>query len=568
MTDDVREEPEPDGEPGPWGREDYEWAATGPVAVFVSRMEMLRQGQSGHQPLPVAAMLALREFAVRRPIDELVTAAGEFRSHQDTVQVLATAALRRSPRDAAKLVIAQWETELRAAEAELPDSPAATPVTDGIIHDIASQRTDLDFADFIWNCVRRGRTEIAERAIQVFTGQDSGRTHRDRAQVYIALRDAGCHEQAADALRETLKLIAERSVRRPTTELADLLRIFHRLSPSEWVVEAWVGGQLGRGPTGHPQRVESTRTTVARLIAGSKEGEEPLVEYVGRELPSNDIVVICNELIHDAPEKCTMIRRHAASRGDFPRSFDEFERLAGIVKEWHRSTDLTRTTRDLMADVVARGSAAGAGPRSVEELESFATALENDIAGPECVRLLWYAAAVHTDGRSGRDLAELLGKVEHSRDRRRAEQAIARNLSGRLLSDPAEADVFVEYSEELRRTLGPRAETPLYLACKELADPAETAWVPGRSARAVAEIAARLYDRGLTRDGEDLLERCLENEQRITPEEVGLIVARLRTCSMPTGDLNLLLEGTVGRWSDAHRRDAAAGELGPDFRHG
>jgi hypothetical protein len=81
------------------------------------------------------------------------------------------------------------------------------------------------------------------------------------------------------------------------------------------------------------------------------------------------------------------------------------------------------------------------------------------------------------------------------------------------------------------------------------------------SGAVIAEIAACLYGAALPRDGWDLLERCLENEQRVTPRDVALVVDRLRTSSMEEEDRHFLLRATVGRWSDANRREEAVEEL-------
>jgi hypothetical protein len=547
--------PESGNGEGPWDRDDYQWAVDRTVDVFVRRLHSLRKGQRGViEPMPAAAMLALRKFAVERPIDELVASATRF-DYQDAVQALATAALRRTPGDAAKLVITQWEAEL-ASQRDSPGAPAETPITGSIIHDIASQRTALDIASFLWSCTRAGKHELVGRAIAEFTRLDSGRTHLDKAQLYIALRYAGLPEEADEVMRGALRALDGLESGPAQRELTRFSETFHRLSPAEQLIETWLVGQLDRA-----DQVPFARRIIAQLLNGSPNENSELAKYVGRSLGHNDIVDVCGRL-PPASATCAAIRRHAASG-------DDLGRLAEIVKEWHRSAALSRTTRAFLADVVARGSEAGRGPRSITELESFATALGNANADEECRRLLWYEAAVHVAGRSGAELVELLGKVAQKRDRRRAEQAIAQNLTVRLMNGSAEPDRFVQYTSVLRSTLGAHAETALYLALKELADPPDADWVPGRSAGVIAEIAVRLCAAGLQQEADDLLERCMENEQRITPADMSVIVRRLTDDGWTADDLGGLLKNTLGRWSDAGSRGRAIDALeGPGFPPG
>jgi hypothetical protein len=119
--------------------------------------------------------------------------------------------------------------------------------------------------------------------------------------------------------------------------------------------------------------------------------------------------------------------------------------------------------------------------------------------------------------------------------------------------------LFVEYVTRARSSGVAEA---VYLACKELADPSASDRAPEGSGEIIAEIAARLYREGLDRDGWDLLERCLENEQRVTPGDVAVIVSQLhRTREMDEEDRHFLLRATVGRWSDVRRREEAVEEL-------
>ncbi|WP_406442584.1 hypothetical protein OHB14_26955 [Streptomyces sp. NBC_01613] len=538
----------------------YEWVTTCRVDAFVKRVQAMREGEDqgtegGEKPRPATAIRVLHAFAVRRPIDQLIESARYF-DYRDAANVLATAALARNIMQAADLAIRQWDAE-RDSEDERPR------LTDGVIHDIACQRTVLDVAVFIRECRRAGKRDLVDRTMSAFTEPGSGRTNLDKALLYIALRDEKCAEEAAEFLRQALVAITRNgSLQASDTvprEFHDLAGALHHLSPSERILEEWVDAQLQ-----HDDYVHDTRRIIAQLIATRTDSPDTLVEHVGKRRSRYDIAEICGQLTKPPySEKCAAIRRHAASR-------DKMEDLAEIVRIWYESDALSRTTRELLADIVARGTEQDAGPRSPKELDRLDTALSNVNAPPECRRLLRIAAAVHTDGRPGADLVALLDKVERPRDRNRAAQTIARRLAARVLEDGAEADVFVEYVRGLRDS--GRAEA-VYLSCKELADPSDPVRPPEGSGAVIAEIAARLYAVGLGRDGWDLLERCLENEQRVTPQEVASIVDRLRADTVREGeaareghvmqeeDRHFLLRATVGRWSDAHRREEAVEEL-------
>ncbi|WP_035804534.1 hypothetical protein [Kitasatospora mediocidica] len=530
----------------------YAWVTTCSIETFVRRMQAIRLGTADHDgPQPATALRLLHVFAVSRSIDDLLTAASastpasrsgspprDRLNYWDSVNMLATAALCRSAEHAAELACKQWEAEGGTWQ--------GTPLTDGIVHDVACQRTAPDVAVFVREC--RRAEDLVDKTLRVFTRPSSGRTNLDKVLLYILLRDQGCDAEATKLLFQTLSAIdrhgSTQAADTDPAEFHDLVGALYQLSPAEQIMENWVDAQLG-----DPEQVITTRRIVARLIAGETGRPDTLVEHVGARLSRHDIVEICGQLATTRPEKCDEIRRHAAAR----RSNDE---LAEIVIAWHRSQALTRSTRDLLADIVAIGADGASGPRPRARVADLDKVLVNFNAEAECRRLLWIAAAEHVDGRSGNELAELLGRVERASDRYRVARSTARKLTAKVLRNGADPALFVDYVTRLRAD---GRSDAVFLALKELADPSDPLAWPEGSAQVVAEIAVRLYARDAARDSWDLLERCLENEQRISHHDVAAVVTRLREpdSTLPDARRLFLLRATVGRWADTHAREDA-----------
>lgn len=525
------------GEEEAW--DSYAWVETCSVAEFVKRMQTVREvGQ------PAIAIRLLHAFAVKRPIDELTGSAAHF-ARSDAVHVLATAALCRSPEHAAELAVKHWRGGAR--------DPGDAKVTNGIIHDVACQRTALDVAAFVRECRRLGEPGLVHETLAVFAGPSSGRTNLDRALLFITLRDEKCAEEAAELLRLTLEAADNQAppsaVDSDPPEFHDLSGALYQLSPSERILEDWVDGQLRV-----PDRKAGVRRQVAQLIANRTVGRDTLVEHVGLRFSRSDLIEVCRRLAGPDPQECAAIRAHAASR-------EAGQELAEIIAKWHQYPELNGTTRALLDDIVARGVDRADGPRPLAELKDLDTALRNEDADPRCRRLLWIAAAEHVDGRSGTDLAELLDLVERPRDRDRAAQTIARRLSARVLPGSVAPQAVVEYVKGLRASGRGQA---VFLVRKELADASAADRAPEQAGTVIAEIAALLYAEGTQdaeTDGWNLLERFLENEQHSSPADAVVIVARLRESGMSEADRLFLLRATIGRWSDTHRREEAVGRL-------
>ncbi|MEU0744351.1 hypothetical protein [Streptomyces sp. NPDC006134] len=519
--------------------EAYAWVARIPVRQFEAILRIMRREKGGE----ARAMRALYAFALRRPVEELVAAARDF-DPRDAVMLMATAALSRPVGEAAELAVRQQEEE---------SGSERDPVTASILHDVACQRTVFDVAVFV-RVLDERRPALAERTVKVFASPGSGRTNLDKALLYTALRDEGCHGQADRLLELTLQAIAD-STPGPAghgeegEEIADLAGAFQHLSPAGQVLEQWVGERLKASDA---TQVGVTRRWVAKLIARRGDGHDALAEYIGHTAHPRHVVRLCALLAkeEESAAKCALVRRYAAGR-------ERIQELAALVSYWHKEPALTRTTRQLLTDIVAGPSAPGAlpgsAPRSLYELQQLDEWLHLEDADPECSRLLRHVAAVHVEGRSGADLVTLLGRVERSRERSRAAQEAGRRLATAVMAPDADRDRFVDCLRALHEARQPVA---VHTACRELSEPS-----PGVTADAalVADVAGRLYRAGLHKVAWTLLERFLENEQLVTPSDVVQVVEGV--LALPLPDAELLLRATVGRWSDVGHRDDAVAEL-------
>lgn len=530
---------EGDGKAGDIGTN---WVLDCTADGFVERIKITREGEqpgkNSEQPNPAKAIRDLHNFALMRPVDELIEFTKSF-DRQDAGTVLTAAVLYRNATQAAELAMRQWEADQDGEE---------TALTDVIIHDIACQRTVLDVAIFVRECRRKGKHELVDKTLCEFTYKNSGRKSEDKAQLYIMLRDEGCPEAATTLLHKSLTAVESDPIRKTddhSAESYDLVGALHHLSPTERIVEEWVDAQL-RSSTD----LSRTIRIVARLIANQTGGPDTLIEHVGERLEWRDTVDICKQLVEEFPEKCAAIREYAASHRDL-------KDLAKIVIDWYRTDSLTGTTKDLLADIATRRKARGAGRRSPAELDAFSRMLRHYGANAKCRRLLWIQAAEHGVDRPAAELVAILSKIERSR-RHHVTWTIAQRLAEGALDHGRGPRPFVEYIKESRSAGIPQAAQQ---AVKELADPSSGRAGEG-AGEVIAEIATGLYGEGAERDGRDLLNRYLENDQRVTAQDVAMIVDRLRsTGDMPDSDRHELLRSTVGLWSDAHRRSAVAAEL-------
>jgi hypothetical protein len=421
-------------------------------------------------------------------------------------------------------------------------------LTDGIVHDVASQRTALDVAVFVKKCQEIRRDGLAGKTLRVFA---TSRTNLDKARLYMLLRDDGCLAEAAELLRLTLREAGKRAHAMVTDgpdELHDLVGALHHLSPSQPILEDWIGEAMK-----DPLDLASTVNLVANLLAGAPRGAESLATYVGRTWDHHDLTQVCGLLSERAPEACEVVRGCLAARQDF-------RFLAEIIITWHKSAVLTKSTKGLLAAIVAREENREAGPRPKADIDRILANLEAYYAPAECLRMLRTAAATHIEGRAGDEVAELLHRIENRRERRLAARIIGERLAEKVLRDrtPAGEELFVEYLKALHER---EDADSAYWALRELADPMGADQPRPGAAAMIGAIARRLYAESLDADGFNLVERCLENEQWVTPKDVGDVVTSLKDSRMPRESRLDLLSATVGRWAELRRRGHAVVEL-------
>lgn len=526
-----------------------DWVVTSGIPAIVDRIQAIRQGIPGDlEPQPATAMRILQTFALRRPIRDLLRLppetgeAGGFEP-LDARAVLALAALTRPVEEAAALAIEQWKVEFSPAETQ-------PRLTDGIVHDVTAQRTVQEVAVFIRECRRNGSADLVSKVLNAFVMTTSGRTNLDKAFLCIALRGERCAEDAAELLGLALRQAGVGTPPRAVADSVDQVGVvgaLRHLSPSEPIVEEWIEQEMAvarRGP--------ETVALVADLLVGEPDGGRKLAEHVGRTWKPRRLIDLCESLAKRSDECLTLVRGYVAARPD--KDF-----LADIIPLWYRSEALTGTLKDLLADIVAGGADRSSGPRLIGFLDDLCQTLENDKAPDKCREELRVAVAAHVSGRTGAQVASLLGQVSHGAQRRAA-QAVNERLTARLLAREIDGAEFVEYVSGLQVLTEGSALT--FWALRELSDPTASDHAPEGTASVVGDIAALLYAKGLADIAFDLLERCLENEQWLDAEDVAGIVGRVRPGAMPHDERwASLLSATVGRWAEARRRDEVAAAL-------
>lgn len=537
-----------------------DWVVDSDIPTIADRIKVIRAGDSegGLDPQPAAAMRILHTFAKRRRTEDLLNlqpetgGAGGF-TPLDAQAVVTLAALTRDVEEAATLAIKQWEIEQREIkQREMTAEQGATVsgLASSIVHDVTAQRTVREVAVFIRECQRKEATGLVSLILKAFVKSTSGRTNLDKAFLYIALRGEGCASEADELLGLALGPADDEA---PSASAADSLdrvgfvSALRHLSPSEMIVERWIEREMSV-----PERELNPVTLVSGLLTDEPDEGKRLAKHAGDQWGARRLIDLCKILASSSSPHLTLVRGYAAARQDM--AF-----LAELIPLWSEAEALAGTLRDLLADIIAGGQDHSADPRSIGFLNGLQRKLENDSAPDKCRREMRVAVAAHVYGRSGAEIALLLGKVGR-RDLRRAAQGVNERLTARLLAGKAEAAVFVDYVIGLQKL--PEASSLTFWALRELSDPTASDHALEGAASIVGDIAGLLYAKKRADTGFDLLERCLENEQWLEPDDAANIVERLRSGKIPKDEQmpederwTPLLSATMGRWADTRRRE-------------
>ncbi|MBO0804949.1 MAG: hypothetical protein J2P25_17985 [Nocardiopsaceae bacterium] len=523
------------------------------IPVVVKRMQDIREGSPGKQdPRPDEAMRILQVFALYRDIDDLLnlesqTGGSESFAPLDARVVLALAALTRPVEQAATLAIKQWKQEKEASAT----GSAQPQLTDRILHDVTAQRTVQDVAEFIAECRRQDAAELVDRVLEAFVATEtSGRTSLDKAYLYIALRAEQCDKDASDLLGKTLHQAGKGTMNRkvPASRFrVGVVGALRHLSPSEKIVEDWINEHVGK-----PDEEQETIDLVAGLLLGEPEGSRHLAEHVALTWKPYQLIHLCEILAKCSDESLTRVRRQMATR---PGT----DSLAGIIERWYPSGPLAGTFQDLLADIV-EGEGGAARPRTIKSLDNLHKLLALRNAPVECRRELRVAVAAHVEGRTGAEVASLLGKVEGRNEPHRAAQIVNRRLTERLLASKIDARDFADYLDKLQEQ--PEASNLTFSALRALSALTASGAGSGRLAPVIGGIAAALYENNHASIGFKLLERCLENEQWLNADDAVKIVGHVRRVLRPGDrDWDLLLSRTAARWADTSHKEEVVNAL-------
>jgi hypothetical protein len=541
-----------------------------PIAEFAERIKEIRIGDPRHLPDPAVAMATLRIFAQERDVDELLRLwpaseeAGGF-APLDAVAILTLAAVDRTPAHAAELAVG-----LRRAER------GGSGPTESIIHDLTAQRTVPDLAEFIAECKRCGQADLVEETLTAFV-RSASRASLDKALLYFELLRFQCDDEAGALLFQTLSdegaspPAADQAAHpRPLAGVAGQVGIvgaLRHLSPSQPIVEKWIDERMAASVNW-----KKTAELVANLLGNEPTGDRLLAEHVATA-PQWDpppLIRLCEVLAgsaHRASPGLPLVRGYAATR--------DWSSLAGVIGLWYQSPELFGSFPELISEIVTDG-ARGPRLRPISFFDNLAAALDQPGTPPKCRSELLVAAAAYVDGRPGRDVAELLGRVDRA-DRRRAAQRVNARFARGLAAGEVETGRYIDYLKGLKSL--PDYPTLIFWAVRELTDPttasrrartgpADPAPAPPAklTGQQIGNIAARIYDEDddLKDTGFDLLERYLENEQAVTAADATAIVKLVHASAEMRQDprWDALLGATIGRWADTGHRD----EVREEFR--
>jgi hypothetical protein len=532
-----------------------DWIVQAPIPDVVRRMEAMRRGAAGDDRLRSAALAVqvLQTFALERPIADLLQlesdgdGANHFH-HVDATAILALAALTRPVEQAAELAIEHCKKESESSD--------PTVLTNGIVHDVTAQRTVPELAVFIRECRRAGQDGLVRKTLEAFAGAGSGRTNVDKALLYLALDTdlAGerCAQDAATLLESALRVAVADARQHIDLEVETgrphgIVGALGHLSPAGMIVERWADARLAEAEQAYPNRWDDVIDMVANLLVGEPEGACGLAEHIGRTWRPAALRDLCEKLVELPNGRFAAVCRYAAARKDKQELFE-------IIRAWWDSEKLSHTLEPLLGYLVAANPDGTGGPRPIKDLDALHGTLDHERVSEECCTMLRVAVAEHVEGRTGDEVARLLGKIEDAKNVKRAAHVVNRRLTDLLVAGKIDAEVVVGYLKGIQR-ISRHVRALNFWALRALSEPTASASV--LQGEALGVLATRLYAEGLEQIAFDLLERYLENEQAVTARDAAEIAGRVTGDPAMAADprWNSLLAATVGRWAEAQRRD-------------
>lgn len=403
------------------------WIVTASIPEAAERIKRIRAADEND------AIRLLELFAYHRPVESLLTlepnrgTPGHFNRH-DASAILALAALTRRVEDAADLLLGQWEKE----------EGADSPLTDRIIHDVTAQRTVSEVADLVRICHRKSRNSggCVGKLLEAFTEPRSGRTNFDKALLFVDLKNGAHTGDVADVL---LDRALEKSVLGTHSEKKrndGIIAVLHHLSPSDVYLHAWVEARIpsmdqGPAPQARPRKpYEESLKLVADLLADDPHGSRPLARYIGAHWNAGQIRDLCQK-VSKSPDCYHAVLEYAAINSDT-------DKLSNLFGNWRSA--LPHDLPELLTAITRTQPGEASGPRSIAALAELERAI---VRPPETIPQLWIAAAGQIGGRPGADIADLLTRVQGTRNLIQAADAINEQFADRLFA--ADHERFSRY---------------------------------------------------------------------------------------------------------------------------
>lgn len=505
--------------------------------------ERIRTVREGEPSDPARALRLLDLVGRFRPVDRIIEDAGLF-DERDAGQILGVAAIERSIPDAAEIMLAKWGSRLAR----------------DVVRTFARQRRTNDVAELITLLKRQEQTRQADAVdiisviLNEFAGGDTdardgghdarGRPVRDIALVHVHLVAAQCPEEAKGLLDRVF-----RTPWRPGFAY-ELDVDFTHDAPRGAVLDRWALATVSRGPffsvipvvgellqmLGRPPHDPSTTDRMERLITS-----------VGDQWPPNPLVALCVDLIkRDYGPISDRIRVRAARREDLWR-------VTELINVWWQESEL-EATRVALLDEVVNAQLPTWPARTAAQVDTLAEHLTREFGAQPIADLLRLRAALGVVGRTGTEIAELLGTLNDV-VRRKAGPQVASGLALATKKGDVPTTTVAEYIRSLR--------SQNKRGSRQAADDARDALtsIAASEPGVVARVSADLMGHDSTKnDGLTILTRYLTNHAMASAQDVVSVFHILDRDRQPDGfrdQITDLARVTVGRWPPVRRREAA-----------